>query len=321
MGDIVLAADLGGTNLRMAAVDVNGSIKYRTRCTTPHGHDKRTIIDAISDLARESLSEIKGAGSVVSLGVAVPAVMDIPRGIIHRAPNLSALDGVYLSDELKKEIGLTVVLENDATSAAIGEHWLGASKNVDNSICVTLGTGVGGGIILDGKPVRGPDGTGGEIGHICVEPDGRPCGCGSWGCIEQYSSATAVVRIAEELAADSSNSSIIQKNGLTSQELYRAAVDRNSVAVEAFRRMGYYLGIALAGLINTLNPEVIVLAGGLSAAWEVFIEHTRDQIAKRAFREPAARAKLVRAELGDDAGILGVASLAFSTAKQGILEG
>lgn len=319
MGEIVLAADLGGTNLRMAAVDRNGSIVYRTRCSTPHENGQGAIVDAIADLARECLSKVTESGSVTSIGVAVPAVMDIPKGIVHRAPNLPALDGLHLSDEIKKNIGLAVVLENDATSAAIGEHWLGASRNIDNSICVTLGTGVGGGVILNGAPLRGPDGTGGELGHICVEPDGHPCGCGSWGCVEQYSSATAVVRIAKELAADLPGADI-GKNP-TAEELYDAAVKGNEVAVEAFRRMGYYLGIALAGLVNVLNPEVIVLAGGLSAAWDVFIEHTRDQIARRAFREPAGRVKLVRAELGDDAGILGVASLAFSKAEKGILEG
>src|SRR5262245_8123337 len=146
MGDIVLAADLGGTNLRMAAVDVNGHISFRARCTTPHEHDKRAVVDAISDLARECLSEIKGSGPVVSMGVAVPAVMNIPKGVILRAPNLPALDGLHLSSELKKRVSLPIVLENDATSAAIGEHWLGASRNVNNSICVTLGTGIGGGI-------------------------------------------------------------------------------------------------------------------------------------------------------------------------------
>jgi glucokinase len=316
MGETVLATDLGGTNLRIAAVNREGRIIYRTRCSTPHQEDKEAIVNAISSLAQECLLEVKDP--IASIGVAVPAVMDIPAGLIQRSPNLPVLNGLYLCDELKKRIGLAVVLENDATSAAIGEHWLGASRNIDNSICVTLGTGVGGGIILNGEPLRGPDGTGGELGHICVEPDGHPCGCGSWGCVEQYSSATAVVRIAKELAANSGDADI---RNITAQELYEAAIKGNKIAVEAFRRMGYYLGIVLAGLVNALNPQAIVLAGGLSAAWEVFIEHTREQIAKRAFREPAGRVKLVRAELGDDAGILGVASLAFSTAEKGILEG
>jgi len=321
MVETVLAVDLGGTNLRIAAIGRDGDISYRSRCSTPHKDDNRSIIDSISDLAHECLLEIGATAIVRSIGVAVPAVMDLPRGIICRSPNLPMLNGLHFSDELGKRIGMKVVLENDATSAAIGEHWMGASRNVDNSICVTLGTGVGGGIILNGLPLRGPDGTGGEVGHICVEPDGHPCGCGSWGCVEQYSSATAVVRIAKELAAESSDSTLDDNGDLTAQSLYESAVIGNPVAVEAFRRMGYYLGIALAGLINALNPDKIVLAGGLSAAWSVFIDSTRDQIDKRAFREPAGRVKLVRAELGDDAGILGVASVAFSAADKGILEG
>src|SRR5262249_50801633 len=161
MGETVLAVDLGGTNLRIAAIGRDGSITCRSRCSTPHKNDTGSIIDAISDLAQECLLELGDASLVHAIGVAVPAVIGIPKGIICRSPNLPMLNGLHFSDELKRKTGLDVVLENDATSAAIGEHWLGASRGIDNSICVTLGTGVGGGIILNGRPLRGPDGTGG----------------------------------------------------------------------------------------------------------------------------------------------------------------
>jgi glucokinase len=218
---------------------------------------------------------------------------------------------------LEKALGIEVIVENDATAAAIGEHWLGASRGFENSICLTLGTGVGGGIILNTQPLRGPDGTAGEIGHICVDPNGHQCGCGSWGCVEQYASATAVVRIAKELSAGS-GSTLDTSELVTAKDVYLAAKDGDKVAIETFQQMGQHLGLALAGLINALNPEAIVFAGGMSAAWDMFIDSTRDQIMKRAFREPALRVKLVRAELGDDAGIVGVASLALARVKQGI---
>jgi glucokinase len=246
--------------------------------------------------------------------------MDVSKGLIHYAPNLPMLNGLFLSSKLEERLGLQVTLENDATSAAIGEHWLGASRESASSICITLGTGVGGGIILDNKPLRGPDGTAGEIGHICVEPNGHPCGCGSWGCLEQYSSATAVVRMANELIVSNAYSVLSDKKDLTAEDVYIAAGKGDSVAIEAFRRMGFYLGIVIAGLANGLNPEAVVLAGGMSAAWDIFIEYTREQLMKRAFHEPASRVKLVRAKLGDDAGILGVASLAFQASGQGLLE-
>src|SRR5205807_135513 len=141
----------------------------------------------------------------------------------------------------------------------------------------TLGTGVGGGIIVDGQPVRGPDGTGGEIGHICVEPNGHPCGCGSWGCVEQYASATAVVRIAGEMIRVH-GSSIDDSCPFTAKNVYDAAQKGDKAALETFRSMAEHLGLALAGLINALNPEAIVFAGGMSAAWDMFIDTTRDQI-------------------------------------------
>ena len=309
MGDIVLAADLGGTNLRMAAVRRDGQLIHREQCPTPHDDDPMQIVKAIGRLAKDCRSAIAGADADAA-GVAAPVLMNAATGSVHSAPNLPMLNGFRFSEALEKEIGLRVFLENDANAAAIGEHWLGASCGIANSICVTLGTGVGGGIILDGKPLRGPDGTAGELGHICVEPDGHPCPCGSWGCVEQYSSATAVVRIAREIS-ERAKGSISENLWLSAFEVYEAALCSDPVAIESFRLMGCYLGIALAGLVNVLNPELVVISGGLASAWDVFIESTRDQITKRAFREPALRVKLVRAKLGDDAGILGVARLAF----------
>ena len=320
MGQIVLAVDLGGTNLRIAAVESRGRIIHRGRCSTPRESDPDQIVDAIDRLADECRQAVRSEALICSIGVAVPATMDVSKGLIHYAPNLPMLNGLLLSSKLEERLGLQVTLENDATSAAIGEHWLGASRECASSICITLGTGVGGGIILDNKPLRGPDGTAGEIGHICVEPNGHPCGCGSWGCLEQYSSATAVVRMANELIVSNADSVLSDKKDLTAEDVYIAAGKGDPVAIEAFRRMGFYLGIVIAGLANGLNPEAVVLAGGMSAAWDVFIEYTREQLMKRAFHEPASRVKLVRAELGDDAGILGVASLAFQASGQGLLE-
>jgi glucokinase len=172
---------------------------------------------------------------------------------------------------------------------------------------------VGGGLIINGVPHRGPDGTAGEVGHICVEPFGKPCGCGSFGCLEQYASATAVVRMAKEMGAQQNGSPALTVSDLTSLDVYRAGVQGDAIAISVFETMGFYLGLALAGLVNVLNPDMIVLGGGLAAAWDLFSIPTRDQIDKRAFREPAERVKLVRAELGDDAGSIGAAYLAFSS--------
>ena len=222
-------------------------------------------------------------------------------GLLTKLPNLPSLNGMNLKKALFDRFGLPVTLENDATAAAIGENWLGAARACYDSIQITLGTGVGGGIIINNEPFRGIDGTAGEIGHICVEPDGHPCGCGSNGCIEQYASATAIVRMARESGLEMSRSS----------EVYDAAMGGNEQAISVFNKMGRYLGITIAGLLNLLNPEMVILSGGAAAGWDAFIEPLHNEIQYRAFAAPAARAKIVRSELGDNAGILGVARSAF----------
>lgn len=311
MRKIVLATDLGGTNLRMAAIADDGEILYRTKHPTPRTDLPKEIVFAISEAARECLGAVSEKGWVAAIAAAVPGTVNARDGIVLKAPNLGALDGFRITQALQNKVNLPCFLENDANAAAIGESWLGASKGFGDSICVTLGTGVGGGIIINGKVLRGVDGTAAEIGHICVEPYGVPCGCGSRGCVEQYSSATAIVRLTRELSSQYPKSTLRDKGQLTSLEIYQAGKEGDELALEVFRKQGFYLGIALAGLINVLNPEVIVIGGGAAAGWDLFISQTKKQISERAYREPAERAKLVRAECGDDAGILGVAHLAF----------
>ena len=295
----------------MAAVADDGEILYRTKYRTPRTELADEIISAISEVAQECIIEVKNEGEVIAIATAVPGIVNSDKGIIYKAPNLGALDGFRISQALKDKLGLDCFLENDANAAAVGESWLGASKDFENSICVTLGTGVGGGIIIDGKVLRGIDGTAAEIGHICVEPFGEPCGCGSRGCVEQYASATAIVRQTQELASQYPKSPLRDKSNLTSLEIYEEGKKGDELALEIFRKQGFYLGIMLAGLINVLNPEVIVIGGGAAAGWDLFISQTKKQIEQRAYKEPGERAKLVRAELCDDAGILGVAWLAF----------
>lgn len=295
----------------MAAVDREGDILYRTKHSTPKSERAEEIVSAITEAATECLEAVKKDGWIKAFGAALPATLNAPDGIIFKAPNLPSLDGFRFSATVSDELNLPVVLENDANAAAIGENWLGAAKSAQNAICVTLGTGVGGGIIINGGIVRGADGTAGEIGHICVEPLGVPCGCGSRGCVEQYSSATAIVRLTREIENQYPKSSLQNKNRLTSLDVFEAGKAGDELALEVFRKMGFYLGIALADLVNILNPEIIVIGGGAAAGWDLFINHVQDQINKRAFEEPAKRAKLVRAELADDAGILGAAKRAF----------
>lgn len=316
MNKIVLALDLGGTNLRLAAVGSNGEIFRTIKRDTPKADCAEEILESIIECADECLDFLKNKFEVQMIAAAVPATVDAARGIILKAPNLQCLDGFNFVEFLSKKMKLPTILENDANAAAIGENWLGASKNSENSICVTLGTGVGGGIIIDGKVLRGACGTAGEIGHICVEPDGASCGCGSNGCVEQYASASAVIRLASELGEKFPDSSLLKKSHLSARKIYEAGKFGDELALEIFRRQGFYLGIALASLINVLNPDVIVIGGGAAAGWDLFVSFLQSEINKRAYSEPARHAKIVRAECGDSAGILGVARLAFQKKQE-----
>lgn len=314
--EFVLAADLGGTNIRVAAVGRDGKVLHLARGRTPSTAGADEIAAAIATLADEACSSADTTIKPLAFGLAVPALVDSMNGVTISAPNLPQLDGVPFGRVVGVKCGVPVALENDANAAAAGESWLGASRDVDSCVCVTLGTGVGGGIVLGGRIWRGIDGTAAEIGHICVEPEGAPCGCGSRGCVEQYSSATAVVRMTRELVR-AFPASILRADVLTSLDVYNAAKAGDPLAVEVFRRAGSYLGIALAGLVNTLNPEAIVIGGGAAAGLDMMIEHIRAEIRKRAFRRPAERVKLVPASLGDLAGILGSARLAFDAFAEG----
>ncbi|MDQ3636234.1 MAG: ROK family protein [Acidobacteriota bacterium] len=310
MKKVILTTDLGGTNLRMAAVCNDGEILSRVKYTTPRSDQPEGIVEAIGKAAEECKSKLADC-EVAAIAAAVPGTINFEKGLINQAPNLPELDGFKMVSALEDKLNIKAFLENDANAAAVGESWLGASKGFDNSIMVTLGTGVGGGIIIDGKILRGIDGTGGEIGHINVEPKGFPCGCGSFGCVEQYASATAVVRIAKEIMTEKPFTNIEEFDDFTSEDIYEIANNGSDLAKEVFRQQGFYLGIMLAGLINSLNPGAIVIGGGAAAGWDLFIESLREQIKIRSYCEPATRVKIMQAKLGDNAGILGVAKLGF----------
>jgi len=311
--EFVFAADLGGTHLRVATVDRTGAISCRQMQSTPQAEKPneivRTLIDAVHKCEREVVAL---GGGISAVSIAVPGTVNVAEGVVVKAPNVPCLDGFRLGAALESELEWPVTLENDANAAAVGEMWRGAGQGYRTLICVTLGTGVGGGIILDGKLWRGADGSAAEIGHIGVDPfGGIPCTCGSRGCLEVYASATAIVRMTREARPRYPNSVLHNIEDLTSEKIYQAGKKGDELAIEVFRRMGVYLGIGLASLINVLDPEIVIIGGGLANGWELFEQHMHQQIIERAFPIPARCVKIVRAQCGDDAGLLGAARLAF----------
>lgn len=311
--EFVFAADLGGTHLRVATVDRNGKIYCRQMQPTPQAEKPNEIVRAFIDAVHKCERSTAEQGGVISaVSVVVPGTVNIAEGVVVKAPNVPCLDGFRLAAALESELDWPVILENDANAAAIGEMWRGAGQGYRTLICVTLGTGVGGGIILDGKLWRGVDGSAGEIGHIGVDPfAGVSCTCGSRGCLEVYASATAIVRMTREARPRYPTSILHNTENLTSEKVYEAGREGDELAIEVFRRMGVYLGIGLASLINVINPEIVVIGGGLANGWDLFAKHMQQQVIERAFPIPARRVKILRAQCGDDAGLLGAARLAF----------
>ena len=303
---LIFAADLGGTHLRAATVDQKGSIQCRFKQNTPQVKDANAIVDAIV----AAVDECGGVDQISAVSLVVPGTVNVEEGAVVKAPNLPCLDGFHLSAALTEQLHVPAILENDANAAAVGEMWQGAAVGCNTIICVTLGTGVGGGIILNGKLWRGVDGAAAEIGHMCVDPfGGVACTCGSRGCLEVFASATAIVRMTREASPRYPDSVLHGVEDRTAEMIFEAGQEGDELSLEIFRRMGVYLGIGLANLINILNPEMIVIGGGVVNGWDLFEKHMHQQVEERAF--PLLRVKIVRAKCGDDAGLLGAARLAF----------
>jgi len=310
----VLAFDLGGTHLRAAMVDEDGAIHSSVKHKTPVTTTANDVVNALVAAARESESRLPQGQPIKAVSVAVPGSVNAASGVVVQAPNVSSLNGFQLVAALTSELGLAATVENDANAAAVGEMWRGAARGYRSIVCVTLGTGVGGGIILDGKLWRGVNNSAGEIGHTCVDPfSDVACTCGSRGCLERFASATGIVRMARETQTRFLNSVWQSADQFTAADVYQAGVQGDALALEVMQRVGFYLGVALANLVNLLNPEMIVIAGGVANGWSLFADEMRRQVAERAFPIPAAQVKIVRAECGDDAGLLGAARLGFDS--------
>jgi glucokinase len=250
---------------------------------------------------------------VTGAGVGVPGVIQMDRGIVVKSPNFPDWNNLPIRDELEKALHIPVFIENDANAAALGEQWRGAGRGIDSMILLTLGTGVGGGIVLNGQIWQGADGMAGEIGHMTLIPGGRQCGCGNTGCLEMYASARGIVQSYREAVERNGKSGAPETS---SEQVFQAARDGDAAAGSVMRDMGRMLGIGIANLINIFNPQMIVIGGGVKDAWHLFTGAMREEIRKRAFRVPAERTKIVPSVLGDDAGMVGAAAVALQKVKK-----
>ena len=316
MGRVVIGVDLGGTNLRTAILSPDGNILDRHKEAT-HAADgwEKVVARLIENIIRHRKSAIQLGFDVAAVGVGAPGVIQADKGIVVKSPNFPDCNNLPLKDQLEKTLGIPVFLDNDANAAALGEQWRGAGRGIRSMILLTLGTGVGGGIILDNKIWHGADGMAGEIGHMTLIPDGRPCTCGNIGCLEMYSSARGIVQSYREALGKTTGGVPDQLRQISSEQVYEAAGAGNEIALQVMKDMGRMLGIGIASLINIFNPERIVVGGVVKDAWPLFIDAAREEIMKRAFAVPAKRTEIVPSQLGDDAGMVGAAAVALELQK------
>lgn len=322
MSKKLLGIDLGGTTIKFGILTLEGEVQEKWAIETNTLENGRHIVSDIVESLKHRLS-LYGLtkDDFLGIGMGSPGAVDRTSKTVTGAFNLNWADTQEVGSVIEKEVGIPFFIDNDANVAALGERWVGAGANNPDVVFVTLGTGVGGGVIADGNLIHGVAGAGGEIGHMIVDPEnGFTCTCGNKGCLETVASATGVVRVARQLAEQYEGSSAIKAaidNGdtVTSKDIFIAAEDGDKFANSVVERVSRYLGLAAANISNILNPDSVVIGGGVSAAGEFLRSHVEKYFVTFAFPQVKKSTKIKIAELGNDAGIIGAASLANQQAS------
>jgi glucokinase len=327
MTTFAIGIDLGGTNLRVAAVDGAGNILEKITTGTESVRPRDRVIDEMCAAARTLALKYRGAGDLAGIGVGIPGIIDMKTGTLRESPNLPGWQDYPVRDEIEQRLGASVVLENDANAAALGEQWLGAAAGMADMCMLTLGTGVGGGLVLGGRVWHGMTGMAGELGHIMVDPNGPPCNCGSRGCLEQFASATAVKRMALEAVACGQapelDRAVTANPEFSAKLVHHMALQGDHPAQAIFHRVGTALGIAVAGLVNIFNLPIYVIGGGVSSAWDAFAPAMLGAARQHSYiyrvtapphdgnesTVPGRHTIVTQALLGGDAGLIGAARL------------
>ncbi|WP_445612700.1 ROK family glucokinase [Geobacillus sp. YF-1] len=303
--------DLGGTTIKMAFVTLDGDIVHKWEIPTNKAERGAHIVADIVRSLRERQDQAGGGnGRLLAIGIGAPGPVEEKSGMLYETVNLGWTN-YPLKQELEAATGLPVAVDNDANIAALGEMWKGAGGGARHLLFVTLGTGVGGGVIANGAIVRGTNGAGGEIGHMTMIPEGgAPCNCGKTGCLETIASATGIVRIASEKLAVAERPSVLHGGDMSAKAVFDAAKAGDPLAVEVVDEVMRYLGLALANAADVVNPQKIVIGGGVSRAGDILVERVAHHFRRFAFPRVAAGAEVVLATLGNDAGVIGGAWLA-----------
>jgi glucokinase len=309
-----IGVDLGGTNLRASVVDEDAQILASVKMDTNAQEGPPAVIGRIVDVARQAVSAAGLAmKDIAACGIGSPGPLNAATGILIYTANMPGWDNTPVATPVGDALGVTTFLENDANSAAWGEFWCGAGRGSSEMAIFTLGTGVGGSVIINGKLHRGSDQMAGHVGHVIVVPDGKPCGCGGLGCLEQYCSATAVARDAREatLCGVDTGLSGLAADDITARAVAEAAAAGSVYCRDLLARTGRMLGMCMASIVNVIDPQVIVAYGGMASAGDLLLASCRDAVRRFSIRPASENVRVVTAELGGDAGVIGAAGLAM----------
>lgn len=318
MSGLFVGVDLGGTNVRTAVVSRDKKILGKDARSTRAEEGPAAVMDCMADSVQAALRSA-GASSkdVLAAGFGAPGPMNWQTGVVYSPPNLPGWKNVHLADEMAKRLGFPCYVDNDANVACYGEYWLGAGQGAENMCLLTLGTGVGGGIVVFGQLLRGIDGTAAEIGHLKVMRGGRKCGCGATGCLEAYASVTGMVRTAIEGIEGGRKTVLTEMCGgdlkkIDGKMISDAIARGDEFSKWVMHETAVWLGLGIASLINLLNPEKVVLCGGMIAAGDVLFDPIRKTAKEMSFEVPGNRAQIIPAGLGADSGVIGAAGCALA---------
>ncbi len=316
--ELYIGIDLGGTKISTALMDAQGTILARAGCETGVAEGQASVIERMVQTARQVAHEAGQADmrGIAAIGVGAPGPLDTKRGILTAPPNLPGWRNVPLAEIIEGQLGVPAYLENDANAAALAEFHYGAGVGCSNLIYVTVSTGIGGGLIMNGQLYGGTDGAAGEVGHVIILPDGPLCGCGNRGHLEALASGTAIARDARELMAKGVPTLISELAGgdpqaVTALTVEIAAKQGDLEAQRIIDRAMEYLGMGMANLANILNPDMIVLGGGVTKMGEMLFAPVRRAVARYAFPVIAKTVRIVPAKLGKDVGVVGAATVAI----------
>lgn len=309
-----IGVDVGGTNVKIALVDSKGHIAYSNSVPTRAEMGYQYTLSNIKSVIYTSLKETNiTKDQVEGIGIGCPGQIDSDNGIVRILPNIPGWINIPVSKIMEEEFGLKTKVDNDVRCATLGEYNFGAGKGAKNLICITVGTGIGSGIILNGQLVRGASMSAGELGHLILQnSDGPICGCGNTGCLEAFASGPSIVKMAQDYIMGGKSSKFKEmavNTPITPQIISEAAKLGDEVAKTIFSITGNWIGIALSSVVNLLNPELIIIGGGVAEAGDLLFDPIRETIKKRALKSASEAVKVVPAELGESAGVVGASLL------------